>query len=140
MGALRNLATDVDKEVNGIPLIYPETDIEFTIARDTNPAFIAEVRKLTKPHLKKYRADIAYVMLVRDGTMDKINQKAAAKHLVKGWKNLQDESGAEIEYSHEKALEILSAQEYADVFRWVMIAANDQSAYALELKADSAKN
>jgi hypothetical protein len=126
-----NFKTDKALEENGVWVEYKE-DFSMLIARFGNEKCQAFLRKLRKPHLRQ----------LRRGTMDEkigleILRKATAKYILLGWKGLDDDTGIEIPYSEEKALELLQTRDFFDE---VVDIANDMDTFKSEDNEDAEKN
>ena len=134
MARLSAIAVDIQKSIDGIWCPF-FAGIELKIARINNPAYTKELEKLEQPYLRQ----------IRTASLDmetrlSLNMQAAAKCILVGWKNIQDDSGNEISYSPEKALEFLKNPSYVRLNDFVMGKAYDYDLYSQETKAESAKN
>ena len=120
----KGFQTDATKEAEGVWIPVVE-DLQLLIARMNNPKFEEAVRKLSKPHLRQ----------IRRGTFSsdrekEIVQRALANHVLLGWKNLEDNDDKPIEYSKEKAYELLGQSR--DFYDMVMDYANDAELFKQE--------
>lgn len=134
MAKLNSLRIDAKKVSGGVWCKY-ENDIEFLIARKPNPAFDEFMENEIGPHLASIRA----------GTFDKeldrqITKKAIAHTVLLGWENLQDDEGNDIPYSPEKAFEILTDPEFADIYKFILIMSSSQDLYRRKEEALASKN
>lgn len=125
MGLLAELASDVSKEQEGVWVTYPNTDIEFKIARLNNPAHIKQSKKIARKFKNAGFTETKLLMA-----------PSVAKNVLVGWKNLSEpnEKGkiVEIPYSAEKALEILRKPEMGNIYDFILEESNDQENYRLE--------
>lgn len=119
---LKALRLDTDKESNGIWREFVP-GLEFKVARSGNAAYRAEAAKVLAPYAGRGSSG------PRDIEMQPVLAPVMAKHILKGWRGLEDESGAEIVYSPEKAKEILEDPAHIDLFEQVLIWAADNEAY-----------
>lgn len=69
-----------------------------------------------QPHYKQVRAN----RLLDPAVNDAIVAKSVAEGMLKGWRKLEDEDGAEIPYSKEKALELAEDPENAEFFAAIL--------------------
>lgn len=77
---------------------------ELLIARDNNPAYRTELRRLMRPHTAAARAE---TLEAKD--IDPLITKAMAQHILKGWKNLYLDEGKPVgPYSPEKAARLMT--------------------------------
>lgn len=117
MAKISRFATDPNKELTGVWLPMGG-GIEVLVARLGNPEFNAFVTRTGK----------ALGPGVRSGNVDPkdaedLTKRAVAKHVLLGWKNLEDDDDQPIPFSSEKALEIFN--EFPEFFRSVMNLASD---------------
>jgi len=134
MAKLSSIAIDVQKSIDGIWCPF-FAGIELKIARANNPAYTKQLEKLEQPYLRQ----------IRTATLDmetrlSLNMQAAAKCILVDWKNIEDESGNEIPYSSEKALEFLKNPAYVRLNDFVMGKAYDYDLFSQEVKTESVKN
>lgn len=115
MAKLRTIKTDSAAERDGVWMKYPGTDIEIKIARFGNPSFEADSREFRT--LAKQAKD--GVELTERESKDAV-APAVARHLVKDWRNLEDDDGAAIPFSQERAVELLKTPELHDLYDWIV--------------------
>lgn len=77
---------------------------------------------------------------VSDDEMAKLNGELAVEHLLLGWSGLADDDDAEIPYSPDKALEILTDESYRLVRQSVYFAATKVGRSEIKFVEDGAKN
>lgn len=122
MAKFSEFTTNQSKEIEGVMVEVPGSDLKLKIGRITNPMYETHLRKLSRP----------YVTSIRKGTIDQkvmedLMAKAMSHHVLLGWENLQDEKGAPIPYSQGKAYELLSTSR--DFFKLVLEYANDMEMF-----------
>lgn len=123
---LSQLAYDKEKELDGVWFECPE-GLRLRVARLNNPKY--------QEFLRKQGAKS------RGITTSKISDwtfQAAAKFLLKGWENLQDEKGNDIPFSVSKAEELM--KEYSDLYQWVQEFASDREMFRREELDGATKN
>lgn len=136
MAKLSSIASDPTLENNGVWRTYPGTDIKVLVARLGNPDYERHAKSLRRHK----RAQAA-----ADGTLSEREAKdaiapAVAKHILKGWENLQDDTGADIPYSEAEAIKLLCNDDYHDFYTWVLKVAQDSDAYRREAEAAAKGN
>lgn len=134
MASLKQIAGNPEKEKEGIWTNYRDTDFALKIARVSNPDFDQHRRALIKPH--RHRSSRG---MLTEKEAGKIIAPAVAKHLVKDWRNLEDD-GKAIPYSEQKCLEMLCDDKFYDLYEFILQVANDGEAYRFELEQESAGN
>jgi recombinational DNA repair protein RecT len=107
--------------------------LRIKVARLGNPDYEEEVRKLAKPFMRQMRLG---TMNVED--MEKMAQKAVAKHVIQGWENLEDETGNAIAFSSDKALELF--QKYPDFYNIVKDVAGEAEIFRTDEMEEAAGN
>lgn len=134
MAKLSEIQTDAKLEAAGVWIPYME-DIELLIGSTSNPKFEAMQRRLAKPYRRQIRDET-----IPDPKADELVNKAAARYLLLGWRNLQDEKGKELEYSEAKAFQLLSDRRLRHLRRFVLDMAREEGHFRTHDKEDSAKN
>ena len=132
MGVLRKL--DVGLSTDGRWCVYPPTagdpkPIEVLIARWGNEAFEraqfnTTARRATKKHpsFDKNRESV---------------RKAASRHIIKGWKHMElGPDTGDVEYSPQKAFEVISDPRYDAFYEWVIEEALEDGEFAEIAKAE----
>lgn len=91
----------------------------------------------------------AYVAAIRDALRLREKDEAAwtqkvsealARHILKGWEGLDDESGKPIPYSYEQALEFMTSPETLHIREMVNAIADETAGYLIKSKADAGKD
>ncbi len=134
MAKLSALRSDSRKETEGVWVEW-EHGVSLLIARLNNAGFQSRVRVLTAKHTKAIRAGT-----FPDEEMEDISRTAMAHHVLLGWKNIEDDEGGDLEYSQEKALELLSDPDLRDLYQFVLTQANERDLYRREVQEDSSGN
>lgn len=129
---LKRFKTDKKKETEGTWVNAGE-GLQLLVARLTNKQYQEHVRRLGKPHARQIRANNLSIDIINE-----ITRKAVAKHVLLGWKNLQDDDGSNIEYTQQKALELL--EQYADFYDMVLEFAQDVENFQTGEEEDAEKN
>jgi len=124
---LSSIAIDSEKAENGIwKEVVVGTGFECLIARHNNSRFRAEVERriidLTRSQKQEPTA----------AQISAATLQAFCTHILLGWRGMEDDDDQPIEYSAEKAFEILSDPEFADLREAVESVATDQKAYRRE--------
>ena len=74
-----------------------------------------------------------------DEEIDKIFITALSKHVLLGWENVT-EDGVEVEFSEERAFDLLSRPELRDFREWVAERSQDMNAYRLQKEEEDLGN
>ena len=133
MVKLSAIKTNPDLENKGVWVEW-ELGVQLLIARIGNKAFDEMMRRLSEPHLKTIRADAG------DKKMEDITKKALAKHILLGGKGIEDDDGKALKYTPEQALTFFNDDSLRDLYKFVLITANESARYRAELDEDGAKN
>jgi hypothetical protein len=131
---LQLIRTDLDKTEDGVWVKYLD-DVELCIASVNNKAYREACERLWRPHLREMRMKQMSTQAIAE-----LTKPAVAQHLLKGWKNIQDDDGAEIPYSPQKALDLLRDPALQDFYNFVVDVAAEAQNYRQELLEDSEKN
>jgi len=134
MAKLSSLRSDAQKESEGVWVEW-EAGVSLLIARLNNSGFQARVRALTAKHTKRIRAGT-----FPDEEMEEISKSAMAHHVLLGWKNIEDDDGNALEYSVEKAEELLCEPDLRDLYQFVLTQANERELYRRDVEEDSTGN
>ena len=135
MATLKSIATDVQKEVEGIWVTYPNSDFELKIARLKTAECEAHVRKLMKPYRSKHKN----LAKLGEWDMMQVIAPAVAAHVVKDWRGLtqdvasHEEVGVAIPYSQVECLKMFQDPAYRDLYSFVLETAGDSDEYRAEL-------
>lgn len=121
---IERFATDETLETEGV-WVEAGSGLRLKIARLNNAAYEEELRRLGKPYVRQIRLGT-----VDNSVLETIAIKAVAKHVLKGWEGLEDEKGKTIQYTTNKAEEVLL--KYRDFYRLVNEFAQEQDLYRQE--------
>jgi hypothetical protein len=133
MAELSKLLLDEQKISEGVWVLWEE-DIELLLAPMHNKRMEEYVRQKTVSNSRGGR-----VRRVSDELSDKITLEAISRHVLIGWKNLEMD-GKEVEYSHEKAFELLSHIGLTHLYRFVLLTASDDAIFRAELEEEELGN
>jgi len=100
----------------------------------TNVNYRNALQQLGRPH----RSLVRRTGEMPEDVAEQITLEAAAKHILLGWEGLVEDDGTEIEYSPEKALEVLT--EFPEFTDLVFEAAQDLATFAERELEDAAGN
>ncbi len=132
MAKITEIKSDMDKVENGQWFNYA-LGIQLLIANIHNSKYRKMRSKLLKPHQRRLKS------MSGDEVLE-ILKPTVAKHLLIGWKNIEDELGQEIPYSSEKALEFFNDPSLIDLFTFVIDTAGENASYAIEQQEEEVKN
>lgn len=105
MNIYKAFQTDTTAEIEGKYFnIDGLGDAEFLLAYQGNPEF----KRLNAELLRPYRVEISTGTLSQE-KQDEILIECFSKKIVLGWKNVEDDAGNPLEYSPDKAAELLTA-------------------------------
>jgi len=110
-------------------------EVELLIASSGCPEFKQAARAAFKPHRRRLRAG-----QITDKEKEDIVKSAAAEHLLRGWRGLEDDSDESLEYSPAVALELFVDPELYDLYDFVLEKAGDWQEYLKELQEEAGKN
>lgn len=97
--------TDAKKEVEGVEVTFPPnadgTVPTFIVAATSknNQKYAKALEQATKPYRRNMDA-------MKPETAEALYKEVFVKTVLKGWRNVQDRDGANIEYSREAALKL----------------------------------
>lgn len=134
MAKLSKVKADLQAEKEGIWVTFA-LDIEFLIGRGATPEYNRYLRKISAPYRSRLQGDGADKELLRD-----LVNKATARYIFLGWKNVEDDDGNVIPYSEEKAYEILSDPEYHDVRDFVLEVSQSAELYRQHTEEEAKGN
>lgn len=134
MAKISSIKTDLKKAESGVWIPFG-SGIELCIASTNTPEFRQARTKLLKPHARLIRAK-----LLSFEEAINVLKPAYAKHVLVGWKNIEDENGSDIPYSPEKALEFFNDKSLSTLFDFVLETANEEELFRLEDMDDAVKN
>ena len=126
MAKIGKIQVDPKAELEGVWIPFA-LDIEIKVARLGNKHYDAAIRRMSKPFTQGFRAE-----KIPDGVLEEITKKALAAHVIKGWRNLEDDKGKPIKFSAKKALELFQDDANRDFYKFVVAAANDAETFRRE--------
>lgn len=132
MAKLSSVKRDVEKASQGIWRTFE--GIDFCIARIDNPDAKKELRRLSKLERATRRGK------VDDDAAEKHITAVVAKHVIKDWRNLEDDDGKPIPYSVETASKIIADPAFAELRDWIITIATEDEAFRAETIEATAKN
>ena len=118
----KSFVTNKQKELEGVWVQVPGSDLELKVARMTNPHYETFLRKVCAP----FRSLIQQNKMPTE-RMNALMMQAVSHHVLLDWKNLEADDGTQIPYSQAKALELMSQSN--DFFKLVIDFANDADLY-----------
>lgn len=130
-----SLAVDHDLEVNGIEREW--FGINLRIARMGNPRYDEEIIRLSSEVAMELGVDPENIP---DDKLFEMVKRAAAKCILLGWKNMDDEDGKPIKYSPEKAYEFFTDENLKDMYKFVIMHSKMMENYRRKKVKSSAKN
>jgi len=134
MGKLSALRVDL-KKANGGVWQELEAGIEFLIAKKPNDAYEDKLAVLSEPYSDEIRARTLSPELDKELTL-----RAIVGTVLLDWRNVDDDEGNPIEFTEDKAFEILKDSQYIDVYNWILLKAHAYHLYRVESKKAEAKN
>jgi|CXWL01.1.fsa_nt_gi hypothetical protein len=137
MAKISKFRRDPERAVSGRWCRYRE-DVEVAVASTTQEEWKSEFRRA----VKKVRQEQA-LTAADDPPLGEVLLKCApamAKWLVKGWKNIEDDSGAPVPFSIEKASEYLSHPDAHEFREWVYVRSSEYAEFQIAARDAEAKN
>lgn len=139
MSLFKQFGTNAAKVEEGVEIPFGANDDK------TIPVFIVarqhrsnkQYRKAADAALRPYRRQIELKTLA-DDTAETVLMDVFVNTLLKGWRNVQDEKGREIEFSPENAKELFVA--LPDLYDELQTATNDASLFRDGEREADAKN
>jgi hypothetical protein len=129
---LSSIKRDVNLSENGVWVTGAYGDMDLLIAASNNKKYKDMIRKEIKPYERALRTNT-----LSDKVFTEIQDKCVAKHILLGWRNMQDDEGQEIPYSYDKALEILKDPENVDFRELVLALADEAEVFRKEAVEDT---
>lgn len=130
MDIFKAYAVDENKELNGKWM--PLGDAKLLVARAGNRKYV----KMLGTEVELHQKALDVKDEAADALSDRIMVKVLANTILLGWENIKYD-GAELEYSLENAVKLLSLKEFR---REVMKMADDFNAFKLAQQEESEKN
>lgn len=134
MAKITEIKSDMKKVENGVLVDYA-AGIKLRIASSDNLQYKNYRDRLLKPHTRRIRSKSITSSEILD-----IIKPAAAKHLLVGWENIEDENGQPIPYSEAKAFEFFQDPTLSDLYSFVTETAGEAEVFRLELMKDAEGN
>ena len=134
MARISSLKSDHKKETEGVWVEW-EHGVSLLVARLNNPGFQAFVRKATKERTKDIRSGS-----FSDGEMERVSIEAMGHHVLLGWKNIESDDGEPLEWTAERAVELLSDPDLRDLYQFVLTQANERELYRRDIEEESKGN
>jgi len=134
MANIESIKTDVKKEEGGVWVDFAE-GIKLKIARARNPKYQELLRNLVEPKKKDIRGDKLTIEQLSDVLLE-----VRAHTVLLDWKNIEDNNGATIPYSPDKAMEFFRDPELKDFHTFVVAISENADQYKKDLVKDSEKN
>lgn len=134
MAKLSAIKQDLDLEKDGVWFDF-SMGIELKIANANNPVFKDYLKKITKPFIQQIRNS-------PDGSdiQTRLFKKAAARHLVLDWRNIEDDDGNEVPFSSETCLEYFNDPSLREFYNFVVLSANANEMYRQQIEEESEGN
>ena len=134
MAKITEIMSDLERVENGVWVDYA-AGIRLCIASINNAQYKRQRGRLLKPHLRQIRSG----QMTAEQILD-VLKPAAARHLLVGWENIEDENGRPIAYSPEQALAFFSDPALADLYQFVLETAGENEVYRRQLLEDAEGN
>ena len=134
MGRITEIMADMEKVEKGQWFPFA-MGIKLLIANINS----AKYREARKAIIDKHMRATGKRKLMPDEILDLV-RPAVAKHILLGWENLEDETGATIDYSPEKALEFFENPALREMYVFVVETAGESESYRIEQFKEQVKN
>jgi hypothetical protein len=130
---LSRIKIDKDKQLDGVWCDTGLDGLRLLVARQGNTRYREYIAQNSKELQIQARHNAIDVRKV-----DNINKDAAARHILLGWENLQNDDGTPIPYSSEKARELFDIA--PDLYDITMSFAQDMNMFLADAQKDAAGN
>lgn len=124
MAKLSSLRTDMNASEDGIKVIIE--GVNLTLAKWGNKKHTAFIKEFSKKYGEQMQSGA-----MSDEESDRLFAEQFV-HIVKNIKNLEDDNGDTIEFSHEMLLAMARNEEFDDFFIKIERAAKNQKSYRVE--------
>jgi hypothetical protein len=114
MATINGIAADPQRESDGVWVRFPGTDLQLRIARSGRMAFLRHVRRLLTAHGGAGEEELD------ERQMRDVIAPAVAAHLLRDWRNLQDDQGHAVGYSVPRAQELLQRHDLDELYTFVL--------------------
>lgn len=131
VSSLRRSAFD-----DGVWRELAEFGIEVLVRSSEHPDYRRAVQAGMQPHAKRIRNG----GMVDPVQQDRITCRAVAKHLLLGWKGVEDDDGAAVEFTRERAAEWAEDPEYTQFFKAIERLGDELAAGQAEDRAELGKS
>jgi hypothetical protein len=131
---LGSLKLDTAKESDGVWFDYIG-GIRLKIARMGCPLYRSVAAELGAQDL-----DVIQTGDTKSKRFDTIQKKIAARSLLKGWEHLEDDEGNAIEFSVEKAEELLLDEELGHLYDFLIVQSNNLERFLRGKEEEMSKN
>jgi len=139
MTLYKQFKADSNAESNGVWLTYGETDdkkpIRFLIARagGSNVRFNKSLEKRSRPYRRQIQAGT-----VLPETLNQISLETYCESVVLGWENVQGEDGAELPFSKENCMKLMT--DLPDLYDDIVGQSQRLAVFKAEVEQEDAKN
>jgi hypothetical protein len=117
-----------------------EVDMEFKIARLGNRLHTEEVQRLMQEYFDNNPTEAVPGQRIPDDVQEDLQAKAAAKFVLLDWRNVEDDDGEPMEYTHEAGYNLLMNKEFHDLQSWFTLVAGNKERYRRKADIDAAGN
>ena len=117
---------------DGVWREIPEFGVSVLVRASNHLAYRGAVQAGLQPHQRRLRTG----GMLPPGVNDRIVSRSVAKHLLLGWKGVEDDEGNELPYTLEKATELAEDPDYTEFFKAVERAGDDLATMQAEERAD----
>ena len=124
--------SDPKKETEGVWVEFAP-GFKIKLARIGHPEYTDYLQKLMKPYKRQLRNDSLPAEIAKNCV-----KKALAKHIILGWEGLIDDLEKPIDFTAEKALELLKSSD--DFFNEIIEMAKEREVFSQEDDEESRKN
>lgn len=140
-GLHKQFKTNSTKEVEGVRIEFPEAQNDngtiptFIISRmgKANPVYSKALEAVTRPYRRQVELGT-----MKNEVAENLFKKVFVDTVLKGWENVQDESGEALEFTEENALNLI--KELPDVYERLQVEAGLASNFRDETLSNEAKN
>lgn len=133
-GALQLFKNNVDREIEGVNLVYGDTKIKVARAGGANKRFSSALERESKPHRRAIELGV-----LDDEAARQMMIRVYSSTVILDWENMVDPvSGDSILFSYDNCVQVMS--DYPDLFASVMEEAKRLSNFQTEAREADAKN
>jgi hypothetical protein len=130
MSIFRQFKTNTKREIEGVPVTFGANDDgsvpTFFVARasQANVQYTKELERVSRPFKRQIQLGI-----LPDDKNRKIYLEVFIGTLLKGWENIQDEDGKEIDFTADNARMIFADESMADLYNTLIEVSNSAALY-----------